>query len=206
MARSKSSGRWLQEHFDDEYVKRSQIDGYRSRAAYKLIEIDEKDRLLKPGMRVADLGAAPGGWTQIAAKKVGGSGVVVAMDILEMEPVQGAEFLQGDFREDVVLEQLLELVGGQPLDLVLSDMAPNMSGMSAVDIPKAMFLVELAHDFARQTLKPGGDLLMKVFQGDGFEQLLQALRSDFRQVITRKPKASRDRSRELYLLARKFKG
>ncbi len=206
MARSKSSGRWLQEHFDDEYVKRSQIDGYRSRAAYKLIEIDEKDRLLKPGMRVADLGAAPGGWTQIAAKKVGGSGVVVAMDILEMEPVQGAEFLQGDFQEDVVLEQLLERVGGQPLDLVLSDMAPNMSGMSAVDIPKAMFLVELAYDFARQTLKPGGDLLMKVFQGDGFEQLLQALRGDFQQVITRKPKASRDRSRELYLLARKFKG
>ena len=206
MARSKSSSRWLQEHFDDEYVKRSQVDGYRSRAAYKLIEIDEKDRLLKPGLRIADLGAAPGGWTQIAAQKVGKSGVVVAMDILEMEPVQGAEFLQGDFREDAVLDQLLELVGGEPLDLVLSDMAPNMSGMSAVDIPKAMFLVELAHDFARQTLKPGGDLLMKVFQGDGFEPLLQTLRGDLKQVITRKPKASRDRSRELYLLARKFKG
>lgn len=206
MARSKSSGRWLQEHFDDEYVKRSQLDGYRSRAAYKLIEIDEKDRLLKPGMRVADLGAAPGGWTQIAAQMVGQHGIVVAMDILEMEPIPGAEFLQGDFREDVVLEQLLELVGGEPLDLVLSDMAPNMSGMSAVDIPKAMFLVDLAHDFARQTLKPGGDLLMKVFQGDGFEQLLQTLRGDFSQVLTRKPKASRDRSRELYLLARKFKG
>ncbi len=206
MARSKSSGRWLQEHFDDEFVKRAQADGYRSRAAYKLIEIDEKDRLLRPGMRVADLGAAPGGWTQVAARRVGSSGVVVAMDILEMDPVPGANFLQGDFREDAVLEQLLELVGGEPLDLVLSDMAPNMSGMSAVDIPKAMFLVELAHDFAHQTLKPGGDLLMKVFQGEGFEPLLQRLRSDFTQVITRKPKASRDRSRELYLLARKFKG
>ena len=206
MARSKSSSRWLQEHFNDEDVKRSLVDGYRSRAAYKLIEIDEKDHLLRPGLRVADLGAAPGGWSQIAVQKVGKSGVVVAMEILDMEPVHGAEFLKGDFREDSVLEQLLELVGGKPLDLVLSDMAPNMSGMSAVDIPKAMFLVELAHDFARQTLKPGGDLLMKVFQGDGFEQLLQTLRGDFAQVITRKPKASRDRSRELYLLARKFKG
>jgi 23S rRNA (uridine2552-2'-O)-methyltransferase len=206
VARSKSSSRWLQEHFEDEYVKRAQADGYRSRAAYKLLEIDQKDRLLRPGLRVADLGAAPGGWTQIAAQKVGKHGIVVAMDILEMEPVPGALFLQGDFREDSVLEQLLERVGGEPLDLVLSDMAPNMSGMSVVDIPKAMFLVELAHDFARQTLRPGGDLLMKVFQGDGFEPLLQALRGDFAQVITRKPKASRDRSRELYLLARKFKG
>ncbi len=206
MARSKSSSRWLQEHFDDEYVKKSQMDGYRSRAAYKLVEIDEKDRLLRPGMRVADLGAAPGGWTQIAVEKVGSQGVVVAMDILEMDPVPGALFLQGDFREDAVLEQLLQHVGGEPLDLVLSDMAPNMSGMSAVDIPKAMFLVELAHDFARQTLKPGGSLLMKVFQGDGFEALLQVLKTDFSAVITRKPKASRGRSRELYLLAKGFKG
>ncbi len=206
MARSKSSGRWLQEHFDDEYVKRAQLDGYRSRAAYKLIEIDEKDTLLRSGMRVADLGAAPGGWTQIAASRVGAHGVVVAMDILEMEPLPGAEFLQGDFREQAVLDRLLELVGGEPLDLVLSDMAPNLSGVSAVDIPKAMFLVELAHDFARQTLKPGGDLLMKVFQGDGFEPLLQVLREDFVKVVTRKPKASRGRSRELYLLARKYRG
>ncbi|HIJ22485.1 MAG: 23S rRNA (uridine(2552)-2'-O)-methyltransferase RlmE [Gammaproteobacteria bacterium] len=206
MAKSKSSGRWLQEHFNDEYVKRSQVDGYRSRAAYKLIEINEKDHLLRPGLRIVDLGAAPGGWTQVAAQKVGKSGVVVAMDILDMDPVVGATFLRGDFREESVLEQLLTLLGGEPLDLVLSDMAPNMSGMSAVDIPKAMFLVELAHDFARQTLKPGGDLLMKVFQGDGFDQLLQGLRHDFSTVLTRKPKASRGRSREVYLLARKYRG
>ncbi len=206
MARSKSSGRWLQEHFDDEFVKRAQAEGYRSRAAYKLIEIDQKDRLLRPGIRVADLGAAPGGWTQVAIRKVGDSGVVVAMDILEMEPVPGATFLQGDFREDTVLEQLLEQVGGEPLDLVLSDMAPNMSGVSVVDIPKAMYLVELAHDFARQTLRPGGDLLMKVFQGEGFEPLMKSLRGDFASVVSRKPKASRDRSREHYLLARKYKG
>ncbi len=206
MARSKSSGRWLKEHFDDEFVKRAQSDGYRSRAVYKLLEIDEKDHLLRPGLRVVDLGAAPGGWTQVAVRKVGEKGVVIATDLLEIEPIPGAIFLQGDFREDVLLEQLLSRVGGEEVDLVLSDMAPNMSGVPAVDIPKAMVLVEMAHDFARQTLRKGGDLLMKVFQGEGFDQLLQALRADFQVVITRKPKASRGRSREVYLLARKFKG
>ncbi|MBC8520269.1 MAG: 23S rRNA (uridine(2552)-2'-O)-methyltransferase RlmE [Gammaproteobacteria bacterium] len=206
MARSKSSSRWLQEHFDDEFVKKAQSEGYRSRAVYKLLEIDKKDHLLRPGQRIVDLGAAPGGWTQVAVKKAGKGGAVVAMDLLDIEPVPGATFLQGDFRDDDVLEQLLEIVGEEKVDLVLSDMAPNMSGMSAVDIPRAMMLVEMAHDFAKQNLKKGGDLLMKVFQGDGFDELLRALRRDFSVVITRKPKASRNRSREVYLLARKFRG
>ncbi len=206
MARSKSSSRWLQEHFDDEFVKRSQVDGYRSRAVYKLLEIDKKDHLLRPGQRVVDLGAAPGGWTQVAVQKTGKGGSVVAMDLLDIEPIPGATFLQGDFRDDDVLEKLLEIVGAEQVDLVLSDMAPNMSGVSAVDIPRAMLLVEMAHDFARQNLKKGGDLLMKVFQGDGFDELLRALRVDFSVVITRKPKASRNRSREVYILARKFRG
>lgn len=206
MARSKSSSRWLQEHFEDEFVKRSKADGYRSRAVYKLLEIDNKDHLLRPGQRIVDLGAAPGGWTQVAVKKAGKGGSVVAMDLLDIEPIPGATFLQGDFRDDDVLEQLLDIVGEEKVDLVLSDMAPNMSGMSAVDIPRAMALVEMAHDFARQNLKKNGDLLMKVFQGDGFDALLRALKEDFSVVITRKPKASRTRSREVYLLARKFRG
>ncbi len=206
MARSKSSSRWLQEHFDDEFVKRAQSEGYRSRAVYKLLEIDKKDRLLRLGLRVVDLGAAPGGWTQIAVREVGEKGAVVAMDLLDIEPVPGATFIQGDFRDDEVLQQLLEKLGGESVDLVLSDMAPNLSGVSAVDIPKAMVLVEMAHDFACHTLRKGGDLLMKVFQGEGFDELLRALRADFSTVITRKPKASRGRSREVYLLARKFRG
>ncbi|MBT7307497.1 MAG: 23S rRNA (uridine(2552)-2'-O)-methyltransferase RlmE [Gammaproteobacteria bacterium] len=206
MARSKSSSRWLQEHFDDEYVRRAKAEGYRSRAVYKLLEIDQKDRLLRPGMRVVDLGAAPGGWSQVVVQRIGSRGSVVGVDLLPIEPIAGVNLLQGDFREEVVLEQLLEKVGDEQVDLVLSDMAPNLSGMSTVDIPKAMFLVELAHDFSQRTLRSGGDLLMKVFQGDGFEPLLQALRADFETVLTRKPKASRGRSRELYLLARKFKG
>jgi 23S rRNA (uridine2552-2'-O)-methyltransferase len=206
VARSKSSSRWLQEHFDDEYVRRAKAEGYRSRAVYKLLEIDQKDRLLRPGMRVVDLGAAPGGWSQVVVQRIGSRGSVVGVDLLPIEPIAGVNLLQGDFREEVVLEQLLEKVGDEQVDLVLSDMAPNLSGMSTVDIPKAMFLVELAHDFSQRTLRSGGDLLMKVFQGDGFEPLLQALRADFETVLTRKPKASRGRSRELYLLARKFKG
>ena len=206
MARSKSSSRWLQEHFDDEYVRRAKAEGYRSRAVYKLLEIDQKDRLLRPGMRVVDLGAAPGGWSQVVVQRIGSRGSVVGVELLPIEPIAGVNLLQGDFREEVVLEQLLEKVGDEQVDLVLSDMAPNLSGMSTVDIPKAMFLVELAHDFSQRTLRSGGDLLMKVFQGDGFEPLLQALRADFETVLTRKPKASRGRSRELYLLARKFKG
>ena len=213
MARSKSSSRWLQEHFDDEYVKKAQSEGYRSRAVYKLIEIDKKDKLLHHGMKVVDLGAAPGGWSQIAAKKVGvgtkTGGIVVAMDILQIDPISGVTVLQGDFREDSVLEQLQSIVGEQmgesKLDLVLSDMAPNLSGISEVDIPKTMLLVEMAHEFAKDNLKQGGNLLMKVFQGEGFDQLIKTHQQDFSLVITRKPKASRGRSREVYLLAKGFR-
>ena len=202
MARSKSSKRWLKEHFDDYYVQRAQREGWRSRAVYKLQEIDEKDKLFKPGMTVVDLGAAPGGWSQWATHRIGEKGHVYALDILPVEPFAGVTFIQGDFREDTVYQQLLDALDGRPVDLVMSDMAPNMSGNAAVDIPRAMYLAELAVDFADQALKPGGDLLMKVFQGEGFDQLVRDLRQKYTKVVTRKPKASRPRSREVYLLAR----
>ncbi len=201
--RSKSSRRWLDRHFSDEYVKRAQQAGYRSRAVFKLLEIQEKDRLLAPGMRVADLGAAPGGWSQIAARLVGERGHLVAMDLLPMDPLPGVTFIQGDFREDAALAQLRDALGGEPLDLVLSDMAPNMSG-TAADQPRLMYLCELALDFAVQQLKPGGALVIKVFQGEGFDEFLKTLRRHFRQVASRKPKSSRRESRELYLVARGF--
>ncbi len=202
MARSKSSHRWLKEHFDDEYVKRAQREGYRSRAVYKLDEIQHKDRIIKPGMAIVDLGAAPGGWSQYAAGLVGRKGRVVAMDILPMEPLPGVTFMQGDFREDEVLDELLKALEGRETDLVISDIAPNISGMGAVDQPRAMYLAELAVDFAGQVLRPEGDLLMKVFQGEGFDALLKDLRSRYRKVVMRKPRASRPRSREVYALAR----
>lgn len=205
MSKSKSSQRWLKEHEDDEYVRRARQDGYRSRATYKLLEINDKDRLFKPGMTVVDLGAAPGGWSQMAARLVGDKGHVVAMDILPMDGLAGVDFLQGDFREQEVLEQLLKMIGDQGVDLVISDMAPNISGMGVVDQPRAMYLTELALDMARQVLKPGGDFLVKVFQGEGFDEYMRDVRSSFNKVITRKPKASRPRSREVYLLARGFK-
>ncbi|WP_294946463.1 23S rRNA (uridine(2552)-2'-O)-methyltransferase RlmE [Sulfurivirga sp.] len=205
MARSKSSKRWLKEHFDDFYVQKAQREGWRSRAVYKLQEIDEKDRLFRPGMTVVDLGAAPGGWSQWATHRIGEKGHVYALDILPVEPFAGVTFIQGDFREDEVYQALLDALGGRPVDLVMSDMAPNMSGNRAVDIPRAMYLAELAVDFADQALKPGGDLLMKVFQGEGFDQLLKELRARYGKVLTRKPKASRPRSREVYLLARNKK-
>ncbi|MCW8827445.1 MAG: 23S rRNA (uridine(2552)-2'-O)-methyltransferase RlmE [Gammaproteobacteria bacterium] len=204
MARSKSSSRWLKEHFDDEYVTRAQQEGYRSRASYKLLEIDGKDKLLKPGMVVVDLGAAPGGWTQIAADRVGDKGVVVALDILPMDPVPGAEVLQGDFREDEVLQRLLDTLGEHPVDLVMSDMAPNISGMKTVDQPRAMYLVELTLELAKTVLKPGGDMLVKLFQGEGSDEFIKACRTHFRKVIIRKPAASRPRSREVYVLARNY--
>jgi 23S rRNA (uridine2552-2'-O)-methyltransferase len=201
LGRSKSSRRWLDRHFSDEYVKRAQQAGYRSRAVFKLLEIQEKDRLLAPGMRVADLGAAPGGWSQIAARLVGEMGHLVAMDLLPMDPLPGVTFIQGDFREEAALAQLRDALGGEPLDLVLSDMAPNMSG-TAADQPRLMYLCELALDFAVQQLKPGGVLVIKVFQGEGFDDFLKTLRRHFRQVASRKPKSSRRESRELYLVAR----
>jgi 23S rRNA (uridine2552-2'-O)-methyltransferase len=202
MARSKSSKRWLKEHFKDEYVRKAQESGYRSRAVFKLLEIQEKDRIIKPNMVVVDLGAAPGGWSEVARQLVGRNGRVIATDILPIDPIDGVEFLQRDFREDEVLQALLALIGEDRADLVLSDMAPNISGVDAVDQPRAMYLVELALDLARQILKPGGDFLVKVFQGEGSEDYIRALRQEFDTVIIRKPKASRPRSREVYILAR----
>ena len=206
MAKTKSSKGWLKEHFDDEFVLRSQRDGYRSRAIYKLIEIDEKDRLIKSGMTVVDLGAAPGGWSEYGVKKVGAKGKLIALDILPMAPIAGVEFIEGDFREDAVYEQLMEVTGDSPVDLVISDMAPNISGMESVDIPRAFYLCELALDFARQTLKPGGGFLAKLFQGEGFDQYHKELKQSFSKVVMRKPRASRARSREIYALATGFKG
>jgi len=204
-SRSKSSGRWLQEHFDDEYVKKSQKDGYRSRAVYKLLEIDEKDQLLKPGMTVVDLGAAPGSWSEVAAQRVGEKGRVIALDILPMDSLPGVIFIQGDFREEGPYNALLEALGDSPVDLVMSDMAPNISGMKAVDQPRAMYLAELALELARKVLKPGGDLLVKAFNGEGIDAYKQELRKDFNKLIVRKPRASRPRSPEIYLLARGYK-
>lgn len=203
--RSKSSSRWLGEHFADEYVKRAQAEGWRSRAVFKLEEIDAKDRLIRPGMTIVDLGAAPGGWSQYAARKLHGKGRIIALDILDMEPLDGVEFLQGDFTEDEALERLLKLVGGAAgkrlIDLVMSDMAPNMSGMDAIDQPKGMYLAELALDLAGKVLKPGGTFVVKVFQGEGFDAYLRDLKSRFSITVVRKPKASRARSREVYLVA-----
>ena len=203
-SRSKSSGRWLQEHFDDEYVKKAQKEGYRSRAVYKLLEIDEKDQLLKPGMTVVDLGAAPGSWSEVAAQRVGEKGTVIALDILPMDSLPGVTFIQGDFREEGPYNALLEALGDSQVDLVMSDMAPNISGMKAVDQPRAMYLAELALELARKVLKPGGDLLVKAFNGEGIDAYKQELRKDFKTLIVRKPRASRPRSPEIYLLARGY--
>lgn len=206
VGRSRSSGRWLKEHFDDPYVKEAQKLGYRSRASFKLLEIQEKDRVIRPGMTVVDLGSAPGGWSQVAVNLVGHHGRVVASDILPMDSLAGVDFIEGDFTEEAVLEQILACLGERKADLVISDMAPNMSGMNAVDQPKAMYLVELAVDLSTRVLKPGGAFLTKVFHGEGFDDLLKQLRSRFGKVTTRKPQASRPRSREVYLLAQGFKG
>ncbi|AHI31598.1 23S rRNA (uridine(2552)-2'-O)-methyltransferase RlmE [Marinobacter salarius] len=206
MARSKTSDRWLKEHFDDVWVKKSREDGYRSRASYKLIELDNKDRLFRPGQTVVDLGAAPGGWSQVAVERVGDNGTVVASDILEMSPIAGVAFVQGDFTEQSVLDELLDLLGDRRADVVISDMAPNMSGMAAVDIPNAMGLVELALDMAQQVLKPGGVFVAKVFQGEGFDALLAEMRKSFGTVVSRKPDSSRARSREIYQVCKGFKG
>ncbi|SEO71313.1 23S rRNA (uridine(2552)-2'-O)-methyltransferase RlmE [Aquisalimonas asiatica] len=202
MSRSKSSSRWLQEHFGDNWVKAAQKQGYRSRAAFKLLEIQEKDRIIRPGMRVVDLGAAPGGWSQVAGEILDGNGKAVALDILPMDALRDVIVLQADFTTDEGLAVLQEAVGDGPVDLVMSDMAPNLSGMNAVDQPRAMHLAELALEFARGHLKPGGDFLVKTFQGEGFDAYLKELRGGFGRVMTRKPSASRDRSREVYLLAR----
>ncbi|BFM11034.1 23S rRNA (uridine(2552)-2'-O)-methyltransferase RlmE [Simiduia litorea] len=205
MARSKSSNRWLEEHVNDPYVKRAQIDGYRSRASYKLIELIEKDRLVRPGMVIMDLGSAPGGWSQIVAPMVGDKGRVIASDILPMNPLADVDFIQGDFTEDAVFEQILALLDGAGVDLVISDMAPNISGVNAADQASSMYLVELALDMARQVLKPKGAFVAKVFHGEGYDDYLKDVRSSFDKVVIRKPDASRARSREVYIVAKGFK-
>jgi 23S rRNA (uridine2552-2'-O)-methyltransferase len=201
MSRSKSSQRWLREHFSDPYVKKAQAEGLRSRAAYKLEELIERDRLLKPGMVVVDLGAAPGGWSQYVRQAMGDGGRVLALDILDMPPLAGVEFLHGDFREEAVLSQLETLLDGQRVDLVLSDMAPNMSGVDVVDQARAMHLAELAMEFADNHLRPGGAFLIKLFQGVGFDDYVRDLRRRYEKVAIRKPAASRKRSPEVYALA-----
>ena len=202
--RTKSSARWLAEHANDEFVKRAHKEGWRSRAVYKLAEIHESERLLRPSMRCVDLGAAPGGWSQYAAKIIGGSSRIVATDILPMDAITGVDFVQGDFREEAVLDEVLVVIGSSKVDLVLSDMAPNMAGIDAVDQPRSMYLAELALEFADRVLAPGGDLLVKLFQGAGFEEIIRATRSRYGRVVMKKPKASRTRSPEIYLLARQF--
>ncbi|MDM3871300.1 23S rRNA (uridine(2552)-2'-O)-methyltransferase RlmE [Porticoccus sp. W117] len=204
--RSKSSAGWLREHESDQYVKRSREDGYRSRASYKLLELCDKDRLITPGMTVVDLGAAPGGWSQVAAELVGDTGTVIASDILPMDSLAGVEFIQGDFTEDEVFERIMAVIGDLPVDLVISDMAPNMSGMKAVDQPRAMYLVELALDMADRVLKPGGAFVAKVFQGEGFDVWLKEVRQRYKRVVTRKPGASRARSSEVYIVASGYSG
>ncbi|WP_223670631.1 23S rRNA (uridine(2552)-2'-O)-methyltransferase RlmE [Kangiella shandongensis] len=205
MSRTKSSQRWMKEHFDDPYVKRSQKEGYRSRAVYKLEELDKKYKLIKPGCTIVDLGAAPGGWSQYAAYKVGDRGAIFALDILAMDPLPDVSFIQGDFREESVLNQLMEAIGEQKATLVLSDMAPNMSGMDAIDQPKAMYLAELALELARDVLSQGGSYVVKVFQGEGFDDYIRQCRESFSKVMIRKPDASRARSREVYVIGQGFK-
>ncbi len=198
--KNKFSKQWMREHVNDPFVQLAQKEGYRSRAAYKLLEIDTKDHLLKPGTVVVDLGATPGGWSQVAAARVGRGGKVIALDLLPLDPLAGVDFIQGDFREESVLRQLEGILHGKPVGLVISDMAPNISGIASADQARAMHLAELAMEFALEHLKPDGSFLVKVFQGAGFEDFLKLMRSRFSRVVTRKPRASRDRSSELYLL------
>lgn len=205
MGRSKSSGRWMQEHFNDEYVKMAQVKGYRSRAVFKLNEIQDKDQIIKPGMNIIDLGAAPGGWSQFAREIVGKKDKLIALDILPMEPIDGVDFIQGDFREQVVLDELYAILDGAEVNLVMSDMAPNMSGNKAVDQPRSIYLGELALETAKAVLTKGGTFLVKLFHGEGFEEFYQEVQKSFSKVVIRKPKASRPRSNEVYILAKGFK-
>ena len=202
MARTKSSAGWLHEHVNDPYVKQAQKDGYRSRSSYKLIQLNEKDRLIRPGMLIVDLGAAPGGWSQVAGRLVGEQGKVVATDILPMDRLKNVDFIQGDFTQETVLEQIVALLGDRKPDLVICDMSPNITGIAVADQASSMYLVELALDFARRALKPKGDFLAKVFQGAGSEEYLKQLRAAFEKVLIRKPAASRARSREIYVVAK----
>jgi 23S rRNA (uridine2552-2'-O)-methyltransferase len=205
MTKHKNKQKWLDEHFNDEYVKKAQQMGLRSRAVFKLEEIDKKDRLLRPGQIVVDLGAAPGGWSEYAIKKIAGDGRVIALDLLDIDPIDGVDFIKGDFSDDEVFERLQNLIGHQTVDIVMSDIAPNMSGSKAIDQPKSMYLAELALDFAKNSLNSRGSFLIKLFQGEGFDQYVQEAKKVFSIVLIRKPKASRARSREVYLLAKGLK-
>ena len=205
MGRSKSSSRWMAEHFEDEYVKMAQAQGYRSRAVFKLKEIQEKDQLIKPGMNIVDLGSAPGGWSQFARQLLGKKNKLIALDILLMDALEGVDFIQGDFREESVMEQLFIALEGLPVDLVMSDMAPNMSGNKGVDQPRAIYLGELALDTAKTVLTKNGSFLVKLFHGEGFEAIHSEIQRSFTKVAIRKPKASRPRSNEVYILAKGFK-
>jgi len=198
-----TSKAWMQEHLTDEFVKRAQREGYRARSAYKLMEIDDKDKLIKPAMTVVDLGATPGSWSQLVVQRLHGKGRVIALDLLEMQPLSGVEFLQGDFREESVLKKLEEMLAGKKIDLVIADMAPNMSGINLVDQASVAYLAELALEFSLKWLKPEGNFLVKVFVGTGFDDIVRSMKQGFEKVVTRKPKASRDRSSEVYLLGLK---
>lgn len=206
MPRTKSSSEWLRRHVNDPYVKQAQLDGYRSRSAYKLIELNEKDRLIKPGMRILDLGSAPGGWSQVSGKLVGKKGRVLATDILPMEPIANVDFVQGDFNDDAVVAQLLEWLAGGKFDLIISDIAPNLSGIDSADQAGSMYFLELALDTVRKTLKPGATFVAKMFQGSGSDDYVKELRKSFEKVLIRKPAASRAQSREVYIVAKGFKG
>jgi len=206
MARSKSSARWLDEHVNDPFVKQAQKDGYRSRASYKLLAINEKDKLIRPGMLVIDLGSAPGGWSQVASKLVGAGGKVIASDILPMDSLPDVEFIQGDFTEDAVFEQILKAINDDPVDVVISDMAPNLSGIATADQAASIYLIELALDMAQQVLKPKGSFIAKAFQGEGYEEFVKQVREHFDTVLIRKPEASRSRSREVYVVGKGFRG
>ena len=206
MPRSKSSSTWLQRHVSDPFVKKAQLEGYRSRSAYKLVELNEKDRLIRPGMRIMDLGSAPGGWSQVAGKLVGAKGRVLATDILHMDPIKNVDFIQGDFTDEAVVAQLLEWLGGGKFYLIVSDIAPNITGIDSADQASSMYFLELALDTVRQTLKPGATFVAKMFQGSGSDQYVKELRSSFDKVLIRKPAASRAESREVYIVAKGFKG
>jgi len=205
MARSKSSNQWMQEHFDDEYVKKAQAMGYRSRSTFKLVEIQEKDKIIKSGMNVIDLGAAPGGWSEYARKIIGKKNKVIGLDLLAIDPIEGVDFIQGDFRENDVLDELMRVLDGAPVDLVMSDMAPNISGNKAMDQPRSIYLAELALDTAQTVLTKGGTFLIKMFQGAGFDEYKKDVTKCFTTVVIRKPKSSRPRSKEVYILAKGFK-
>lgn len=206
MARSKSSGRWLKEHVNDPFVKQAQKDGYRSRASYKLLALNEKDKLIKPGMLVIDLGSAPGGWSQVASKLVGESGKLIASDILPMDALPDVDFIQGDFTEESVFNQIMTVIDDRPVDVVISDMAPNISGVAVADQASSIYLIELALDMAQQVLKPNGSFIAKAFQGEGYDAFVAQVREHFQNVLIRKPEASRARSREVYVVGKGFKG